>query len=53
VSDLSDISYECLRCGKKVTRGDLAAMPELKCPQCGYKILKKARPPIVKHVKAR
>jgi len=46
------IEYECLRCGRNVTHDDLAAMPELKCPHCGYKILKKARPTIVKHVKA-
>ncbi|WP_309491906.1 DNA-directed RNA polymerase subunit P [Candidatus Hecatella orcuttiae] len=49
----SGIQYQCFRCGKKVYYEELTAMPELKCPECGYKILKKVRPPIVKHVKAR
>jgi len=31
----------------------LAMTPEIKCPFCGYRILRKVRPPIVKHVKAR
>jgi len=46
------IEFECLRCSKKVAHNDLMAMPELKCPNCGYKILKKSRPPVVKHLKA-
>jgi len=47
------VEYQCIRCGKKFTHEELAMMPEFKCPDCGYRILKKARPPIVKHVKAR
>jgi len=47
------IEYQCLRCGKRVTAGELTAMLELKCPNCGYRILKKTRPPVVKRVKAR
>jgi DNA-directed RNA polymerase subunit P len=49
----SGVEYECLRCSKKVSYDELSAMPELKCPNCGYRILKKTRPPIVKHIKAR
>ncbi len=27
--------------------------PEIKCPFCGYRVLRKIRPPVVKRVKAR
>jgi len=47
------ISYICVSCGSKVTSEELELTPEIKCPFCGYRILKKARPPIVKRVKAR
>jgi DNA-directed RNA polymerase subunit RPC12/RpoP len=47
------IGYECIKCGKRVTYGELTSMLELKCPNCGYRVLKKTRPPLVKHVKAR
>lgn len=45
--------YECINCGSKLTADQLAMTPEIKCPFCGYRILRKVRPPIVKHVKAR
>ena len=45
--------YECINCGSKITADQLAMTPEIKCPYCGYRILRKVRPPIVKHVKAR
>jgi len=47
------IIYECLKCRAKVTAEQLFIIPEIKCPYCGYRILKKVRPPIVKNVKAR
>ena len=47
------IQYECVSCGTKVTAEQLAVTPEIKCPICGYRILKKVRPPIVRHLKAR
>jgi len=47
------IEYECVSCGARVTAEQLAVTPEIKCPICGYRILKKVRPPIVRHVKAR
>tara|TARA_B100002003_G_scaffold233874_1_gene247164 strand:- start:261 stop:479 length:219 start_codon:yes stop_codon:yes gene_type:complete len=46
-----EIEYECVRCGTKVTSEQLAQLPEIKCI-CGYRILKKTRPPIVKQVKS-
>ncbi|MGA8905619.1 MAG: DNA-directed RNA polymerase subunit P [Candidatus Bathyarchaeia archaeon] len=45
--------YECISCGQHLTADQLAMTPEIKCPYCGYRVLRKARPPIVKRVKAR
>jgi DNA-directed RNA polymerase subunit RPC12/RpoP len=47
------IVYECINCNSKVTLEQLSITPEVKCPICGYRVLKKSRAPIVKHVKAR
>jgi len=50
---LGGLFYECINCGSKLTADQLAMTPEIKCPFCGYRILRKVRPPIVKHVRAR
>jgi len=50
---VSGIIYECLSCSAKVTVEQLSVTPEIKCPICGYRVLKKVRPPIVRHVKAK
>ena len=47
------ILYHCISCGEKLTIDQLAMTPEIKCPFCGYRVLKKTRPPVVKRVKAR
>ena len=47
------IVYECINCNSKVSLEQLSVTPEVKCPICGYRVLKKSRAPIVKHVKAR
>ncbi|MEM2901639.1 MAG: DNA-directed RNA polymerase subunit P [Candidatus Bathyarchaeia archaeon] len=52
-SQVTGILYECLNCGSKVSLEELSMTPEIKCPYCGYRVLKKSRPPIVKRVKAR
>jgi DNA-directed RNA polymerase subunit RPC12/RpoP len=49
----AEMIYECINCGAKVTAEQLAVTPEVKCPICGYRVLRKSRAPIVKHVKAR
>jgi len=49
---LVGVAYECVNCGTKITFEQLAMGPEIKCPSCGYRVLKKVRPPVVKHVKA-
>ena len=45
------VVYECLRCGAKVPSGELELRGgETKCTICGYRVLKKIRPPVVKRV---
>lgn len=39
--------WKCFSCGKKVEDIEV-----VKCPFCGYRILKKERPPVVRKVKA-
>ena len=51
--EVTGIQYECLSCGTKVSAEQLEVTPEIKCPMCGYRVLTKVRPPIVRHVKAR
>ena len=46
--------YECVRCGAKVTTDEITLRGgEVKCTVCGYRVLKKIRPPVVKRVSAR
>jgi DNA-directed RNA polymerase subunit RPC12/RpoP len=47
------IVYECISCKERVTAEQLAITPEIKCPICGYRVLKKIRPQIVKHIKSK
>ena len=53
VSSPGGLLYECINCLSKLTADQIALTPEIKCPFCGYRILRKVRPPIVRHVKAR
>ncbi len=50
---VTGIQYECVSCGTSVSAEQLEVTPEIKCPICGYRILRKVRPPVVRHVKAR
>jgi len=46
--------YECVRCGAKVAINELEMRGGgVKCTICGYRVLKKKRPPVVKRVLAR
>ena len=48
------IVYECMRCGAKVQSEELELRGgETKCTLCGYRILKKIKPPVVKRVQAK
>ena len=46
-----DVIYSCLRCSTKVSSNEFSRLPEIKCI-CGFRVFTKARPPIVKTVKA-
>ena len=46
-----EVIYSCLRCATKVSSTELSRLPEIKCI-CGFRVFTKARPPIVKTVKA-
>ena len=45
------ILYVCVHCKSKITASELELTPEIKCPFCGYRVLRKTRPSIVKRVK--
>ncbi|MBD3230603.1 MAG: DNA-directed RNA polymerase subunit P [Candidatus Lokiarchaeota archaeon] len=45
--------YECGRCKKEITLSEMGSLPGIKCSYCGYRILYKVRPPVVKKIKAR
>ena len=47
----ANVTYECMRCGTPVTVEELSRLPEIKCI-CGFRVFRKARPPIVKQLKA-
>ena len=50
----SGIVYECMRCGSRVPSEELELRGgETKCIICGYRILKKVKPPVVKRVKSK
>jgi DNA-directed RNA polymerase subunit RPC12/RpoP len=45
--------YECVKCGAKVMTEELELRGGgVKCTFCGYRVLKKIRPPVVKRVSA-
>ena len=46
-----DVVYSCLRCATRVSNSELNRLPEIKCI-CGFRVFTKARPPIVKTMKA-
>lgn len=48
------IVYECVRCEAKVPSEELELRGgQMKCIVCGYRILKKIKPPVVKRVPAK
>ena len=50
MSNLGSIIYECERCGTKQSLEELSKFPEIRCKNCGYRVLKKARPPLPKRI---
>ncbi|MBL7118399.1 RNA polymerase Rbp10 [Candidatus Bathyarchaeota archaeon] len=51
-TEATGITYKCLKCGIIVTAEQLSITPEIKCRSCGFRVLKKNRPPVVKRVKS-
>jgi DNA-directed RNA polymerase subunit RPC12/RpoP len=50
----SGIVYECMRCGARNPSEELDMRGgEIKCMVCGYRILKKVKPPVVKRIQAK
>jgi len=46
--------YECVKCGAKVPVDELELRGGgIKCTVCGYRALKKMRPPVVKRLAAK
>jgi len=52
VSELAWKKYKCMKCGKTFDQEEMSILPGVHCPYCGYKIIIKIRPPIVKKIKA-
>ena len=50
-SEKFEVNYSCLRCGTNVSNTELSRLPEIKCI-CGFRVFTKARPPIVRSIKA-
>jgi len=49
---MAGVEYECLACKKRFKGEELIFRDKLACPECGFKIIVKVRPPIVRRVKA-
>ena len=47
---MENVEYECLRCHARFKGKEILFRDKLACPECGYKIIKKTRSPIVKRV---
>jgi DNA-directed RNA polymerase subunit RPC12/RpoP len=46
--------YECVKCGAKVAQEELELRGGgVKCTYCGYRVLRKIRPPVVKRIKTK
>ncbi len=51
---IAGIAYECVRCGASVPLEEMEMRGgEMKCIICGYRILKKVKPPVVKRISAK
>ena len=48
------VQYQCAKCGGITTSAEIAELflGHTKCKHCGYRVLMKIRPPVVRKVKA-
>jgi DNA-directed RNA polymerase subunit RPC12/RpoP len=44
-------TFECVRCGTRISGEELASLPEPTCSNCGYRIFRKVRGSTVKTMK--
>jgi DNA-directed RNA polymerase subunit RPC12/RpoP len=45
-------TYECARCGTRVTGKELSRLPSPTCANCGYRVFRKVREQATKNLKA-
>ena len=52
---MSEIVYECVRCGARAPKKEWerTGPGSFKCPVCSYRVARKIRPPIAKRVKTK
>jgi DNA-directed RNA polymerase subunit P len=50
--NMRGVTYACVRCGKRFDGDEIADRQDLKCPDCGFRVIKKVKPPVAKRVKA-
>jgi DNA-directed RNA polymerase subunit RPC12/RpoP len=49
--NVKGMTYKCARCGHIVTGDELELLGEIKCINCGYRVLVKIKPPMAKRLK--
>lgn len=50
--NIENMTYVCLRCGRLIKGEELITLNQIKCPECGFRVLRKVSPPVVKRVRA-
>jgi len=54
VSGVSGLVYECVKCRAQVRLEELEMRGgRVKCTYCGYRVLRKIRPPVVRRISAK
>jgi DNA-directed RNA polymerase subunit RPC12/RpoP len=46
-----NLIYECFKCGRAFTKSEWERTGEFKCPNCGFRVARKVKPPIAKRVR--
>jgi len=49
---IEKIEYECVRCGARFKGEEMVFIDQLKCPRCGYRVIKKVKAPVVKRIRS-
>ncbi len=45
--------YKCISCGKEIMKTKMKTIKKIQCTYCGYRIIEKSRPKIIKKLKVR